>query len=89
MKTVYYFTASWCGPCRQVKPIVKDINVEYGREVFTIIDIDKDQNLSNKYTVRSVPTFIIVDQDGKQLKRCIGSQTKQNLLNFLKVGGAI
>jgi thioredoxin 1 len=81
MKVVFYFTAEWCGPCKQTRPIVEEMKRE-GFE-FQIIDADYEQLLVSRLKVKSVPTFILF-KDEKEIKRITGSQTKQSLLEFIE-----
>jgi thioredoxin 1 len=81
MKVVFYFTAEWCGPCKQTRPIVEEMKKE-GFE-FQIIDADYEQLLVNRLKVKSVPTFILF-KDEKEIKRITGAQTKQSLLEFIE-----
>jgi thioredoxin 1 len=81
MKVVFYFTAEWCGPCKQTRPIVEEMKKE-GFE-FQIIDADYEQLLVSRLKVKSVPTFILF-KDEKEIKRITGAQTKQSLLEFIE-----
>ena len=56
MKTMKYFSATWCGPCKTFKPVMNEIAGE-GHSV-QFIDIDLQQDLAAKYNVRSVPTTV-------------------------------
>jgi len=54
------FFAEWCGPCKSVPPILKDVKSKLGDNVKIIkIDIDKNQALAARYQVQSVPTLMI------------------------------
>jgi thioredoxin 1 len=82
MKTVFYFTADWCQPCKKVKPIVEELNREYFPGIFQIVDVDIENEMAKTFEIRSVPTFILFE-DGKEINKIIGSQTKQSLLEFI------
>ena len=77
MKTeLLFFSAPWCGPCKQMKlmlneNIQKELNMK-------IIDISKDMETATKYQVMNVPTFVKV-QDGKVVSRKIGAATIDGL----------
>ena len=78
MKTIYYFTADWCQPCKRTRPIVEELNREQTEAGFQIIDVDDNPELVKSFSVQSVPTFILFDGE-KEVIRLIGSQTKESL----------
>ncbi|NCV44917.1 MAG: thioredoxin [Actinobacteria bacterium] len=82
MKTVYYFTADWCQPCKKTRPIVEDLNREQTNAGFQIIDVDDNTDLVSTFSVRSVPTFILFE-NGIEKNRIVGSQTKEQLESFI------
>jgi len=74
------FYATWCGPCKQLSPIVNDVKEELKGKMKVIkVDVDKKKSVSNKYKVRSLPTLAIF-QNGKILWRETGLKTKSELL---------
>lgn len=82
MKHVLYFTADWCNPCKKVRPVVDEINREYSNAKFITIDADIELELVEKFGIRSVPTFILID-DGKEVSRTTGAKTKEELLSLI------
>ena len=80
MKTIKYFSATWCGPCKTFKPIMNEI-VGEGHSV-QFIDIDQSQDLAAKYGVRSVPTTVI-EENGIEVNRFIGVIPKHQVLGKL------
>ena len=75
------FSADWCGPCKMLAPILKQVKDELGNAIKIIkIDVDKNQPLAAKYQVRGVPTMILFKQ-GKQLWRQSGVLQKQELIS--------
>jgi len=78
--TLVDFFATWCGPCKMMHPVLKDLSGDIkGKARIIKIDIDKNQKLANKLGIRSVPTFIIY-KSGKEQWRKSGGMTKQALL---------
>jgi thioredoxin-like negative regulator of GroEL len=82
MRHILYFTADWCNPCKKVRPIVEEINRDSIIK-FLFIDIDTELSLAEDYEVRSIPTFILIE-DGKEIKRISGAQTQEQLMGLLK-----
>jgi thioredoxin 1 len=80
MKTVFYFTSDWCGPCKQTRPIVENMKKD-GFE-FQIIDADYEQLLVKRFQIKSIPTFILFE-DEKEINRITGAQTREKLNEFI------
>lgn len=83
MKTVYYFTADWCQPCKLTRPIVEELNKDQYVAKFQIIDSDSETELVKNFQVRSVPTFILLDESGNVINRMTGGKTKQQIEDFI------
>jgi len=79
MKTILYFTASWCGPCKALAPRMEKLSNQIN---YRKIDIDSNQDLSMKYGIRSVPSLVLVDENGTELSRMVGVQPDETILNF-------
>lgn len=77
------FFAEWCGPCKMLAPILKQVKDELGDSIKVIkIDVDKNQPLAAKYQVRGVPTMILF-KEGKQLWRQSGILQKNDLISII------
>lgn len=78
------FAAAWCPPCRMLKPILEEVEQKLANKIkFAQVDIDQSRELAEKYEVMSVPTLIIF-KNGKEIKRLIGLQNKQDLEKILE-----
>jgi thioredoxin-like negative regulator of GroEL len=80
MKTVFYFTADWCQPCKKVKPVVEDMKKEGFQ--FQMVDADYEQLLVKQFKVSSIPTFILL-KNGKEINRITGAKTRGELEDFI------
>ena len=77
------FYAEWCGPCKMMSPILKQVKDNLGERVSIIkIDVDKNQALAAKYQVRGVPTLLLF-KNGKQVWRESGVLQKDNIINVI------
>jgi len=82
MKTILYFTADWCQPCKKVKPFGEELNREYAPGMFQMIDVDIEKEMAKSFELKSVPTFVLFE-NGNEINRLTGAQTKQSLLEFI------
>lgn len=70
------FTATWCGPCKQIAPFIDQLADEYAGKVKVVkLDIDEAPNTAVKFGVRGVPTLIVF-KDGEALARQMGAVPK-------------
>jgi len=77
------FFATWCGPCKTLGPILKQVKESMGERISIIkIDVDKNQQIASKYQVRGVPTMILF-QNGKQLWRQSGVLSKEEVIKVI------
>lgn len=75
LKKVIKLSAKWCNPCKRLAPIFEEISkLEEFKDIeFKSVDVDDDEDmLTEKYQVRSVPTIILVDENGDSIKKLIG-----------------
>jgi len=78
------FSAEWCGPCKMLAPILKQVKDEMGDSLKIVkIDVDKNQALANTFQVRGVPTMMFF-KNGKQLWRQSGVLQKGEIVQVAK-----
>ena len=71
MKKIMMFTASWCAPCKNMKPVVVELCSKHGVEL-ELVDIEEQVDVAKKYGIRSVPTVMAFE--GKFAKDMISGQ---------------
>ncbi len=76
------FSATWCGPCRMLKPIFEETSEEITDTTFISVDVDDFNRLAAIYSIRSVPTLIGF-KNGNVVKISVGSLPKDSLVNFI------
>ncbi len=76
------FTASWCGPCKQVKPHYKALSNEFSDVTFCMIDVDTEELKGIDPTIKGMPTFVITHK-GVELDRVTGGMPKFKLKQFI------
>lgn len=80
--SILYFSATWCGPCKILKPIMEEITKEIEDVDFFYIDINDNIEVTQKYGVMSIPTLIFL-KDGENKNTIVGLQTKTNITNAI------
>jgi thiol-disulfide isomerase/thioredoxin len=70
--TVVHFSASWCGPCAQVRQVIEQVSKDLGDVAHVEIDMDANPDAARRLSVLSLPTTFIFDADGHQRYRTAG-----------------
>ena len=77
--SVVDFWAEWCGPCRQVTPIIEELSKEYdGKALIGKMNVDDNPEVSMKYGIRSIPTILFL-KNGEIVDKHVGTTTRQAL----------
>ncbi|MEA2011817.1 MAG: thioredoxin [Verrucomicrobiota bacterium] len=78
------FYADWCGPCKMMAPALEEIAKEAGENVMVLsVDVDKASNLSNKFSIRSIPTILLF-KDGEMVQQSVGVQSKSAIWDAIE-----
>ena len=79
MKQLWYFSADWCGPCKQFGPVMDEL-AKQGMSIKRL-NIDYTPDAATLYKVKSVPTVILVE-DEQEKARFTGTRTMQQVIDF-------
>lgn len=78
------FWAEWCGPCRMVMSLLKEIEQQMGEHYkFAKLDVDDNSNIANRFAIRTIPSLLIFKQ-GRVVDQLIGATTQAKLVDVLK-----
>ena len=84
LPTVVDFWAEWCGPCKQIGPVLEEISDELKDQVVIAKhNIDEEPNSPTKYGIRGIPTMLLF-KDGKLKATKVGATTKSNIVSWIK-----
>lgn len=78
------FWATWCGPCKMIAPIVKEIADEYDDKILVgKVNVDEEPDLTMQYNVSSIPTLMVF-KNGQLVNKAVGYREKDEILKMLK-----
>lgn len=79
MKRFLYFSAPWCGPCRQLGPTMDQVALNYPVRK---INIDENPLLAQQYKIKNIPTVLVIDDDGDVLSSKTGTHSAQTYIDM-------
>jgi thioredoxin 1 len=78
--------APWCGPCKQLTPIIEEVNAEISEKVFIgKMNADENMEFCKKHNVRNIPTLLLF-KNGEVIDRMSGLKSKKDILEFVGKG---
>ena len=77
------FNAYWCGSCRMLAPILEELSEKYKSIKFFGVDIDKNENLSARFEISSIPCVVFI-KNGKEIARSVGFVAKEKLEDVIR-----
>ena len=80
--TIVDFSASWCMPCRMLKPILERVTEEFEDVDFFEIDIDDNEEIAKRYRIFSVPTLVCF-KSGKKIDSLVGLNSYDDIVEFI------
>ena len=81
--TVVDFSASWCMPCRMLKPILERVAEKYDDVMFCNLDVDENEEIAKRYRIFSVPTLLAF-KEGKMIDSMVGLESFEGLCDFVE-----
>ena len=83
--SVFDVNATWCGPCRQLAPILEELAAEYeGRVNFYSIDVDKNKELAKALEIQSIPYVLFFAPGGGDPEEMIGLSSKEEVKAYIE-----
>jgi len=81
--TVVDFSATWCMPCRMLKPILERVTEEFDDVDFFEIDIEENEEIAKRYRIFSVPTLVCF-KSGKKIDSLVGLNSYDDIVEFVR-----
>ena len=73
------FYADWCGPCQMLLPVLEEIEKEHPEVEFERVNIDIEREMVEKYGIMSIPTLIVLDDEGEVRETLVGLRSKAEI----------
>lgn len=83
-KTLIYFSAEWCGPCKVLKPIMEKMEDEFSTDFkFAKIDVNQAEEATKKFLIKNIPTCVLVNA-GEEVERFTGAKKEDEIKKFFE-----
>lgn len=76
------FWAPWCGPCRMMEPVLKEVAAEYEAVTVGKLNVDENPATATRFDILSIPTLLVM-KDGQVVKKIVGARSKKQLVDEL------
>ena len=83
MKKVVMFSASWCSPCKQAKPVFQQLKESITDVHFEVVDIDENRDMAQDFNVTGVPTVMLIE-DNEEVSRLVGAQNVVRVKDLIR-----
>ena len=80
--TVVDFSATWCMPCRMLKPILEKAENKFDEFKFFTLDVDDEEEIAKRYRIFSVPT-VVCFKNGKKIDSLVGLNPYDDVIDFI------
>ena len=80
--TIVDFSATWCMPCRMLKPILEKVEKKYEEFSFYALDVDDEEEIAKRYRIFSVPT-VVCFKNGKKVDSMVGLKSFDEVVEFV------
>ena len=78
------FSATWCGPCKMLAPVLEEVSEEYAGKVnFFNVDVDENPDLAMQYKIMNIPALVVLKK-GEKVDTQVGFAPKENIVEFIK-----
>jgi thioredoxin 1 len=79
------FWAEWCNPCKMMEPVIDEIKKEFPNIEIEKVNVDEDPAKAQNFDIGTIPTFVLIDDSGREIKRVRGAMPKYKLISELGI----